>query len=72
LAPGCSRLPRGFPSASGLDSACPRTAPWQQSPKIGGAQSAVNDGPWFWGSNRSRSRKSALCFQTEDRLRPTV
>jgi hypothetical protein len=42
---GRSRFPRSLPSASGLESACLRTAPWQHSPKIGGAQSVVSHGP---------------------------
>jgi hypothetical protein len=42
-APGRSRFPRDLPPASRLESACLRTAPWQRSPKIDGAKSAVND-----------------------------
>jgi hypothetical protein len=35
-APGRFRFPHGLPPASGLENPCLRTAPWQQSPKIGG------------------------------------
>jgi hypothetical protein len=40
-ASGRSRFVRGHPPASGLESACLRAAPWQNYPKIGGAQSAM-------------------------------
>jgi hypothetical protein len=42
---GRSRFLRGLPPASGLESACLRTAPWHRCPKIGGARSAVSHGP---------------------------